>query len=62
MLESLFLKLTMHLVLTPLWCFNFFLFVECRVSDHPRHEDTASSCTAAKFNWIEDGRGFRGTS
>lgn len=42
----------------------FFLFplTECRVFDHSRHEDIASSCTATKFNCVEDGRDFRGTS
>lgn len=43
---------------------NVILFplTECRIFDHSRHEDIASSCTATKFNCVEDGRDFRGTS
>lgn len=42
--------------------FILFPLTECCVFDHPRHEDVASSCTATKFNCVEDGRDFRGTS
>lgn len=43
---------------------NVILFplTECRIFDHSRHEDIASSCTATKFNCVEDGQDFRGTS
>lgn len=42
--------------------FILFPLTECRVFDHSRHEDIASSCTATKFNCVEDGQDFRGTS
>ncbi|KAJ9682546.1 hypothetical protein PVL29_018464 [Vitis rotundifolia] len=43
-------------------CSGWYSQPECHISDHPWHEGTASSCTATKFNSVEDCRDFRGPS
>ncbi|WJZ86778.1 hypothetical protein VitviT2T_006228 [Vitis vinifera] len=33
-------------------CSGWWSLPECRISDHPWHEDTAFSCTATKLNTV----------